>query len=360
MKSNSTHTHTHTHLLRVCVLSAVLLLSRWSLAQTPTPTPTPCPNNGQITLDDGVEQTLASKYQPYPTGTPPVLKCYRFTPAGGFDPPYPTVLMVPPDVFQNSDITDGGEPHERQASKDLTQAGFLVFQVETRLAVEKLPGQLPDDPGTAPEQTDDLKRQILSALDDPLTNGNIYLVGGSAGGCLALWVALDPASTVSGWNETKRSHIKAVVSLSGPTEFCDWKDDDKIPANKLTLFQEDLDNYVNLDPGINCDPDCTGDATCALNQASPAWLVTHGATSNPPPIILYTTVGDHVPFYQADDMLIALNMQFPSLHVEKYTMNYAYGSGYEHAFHYWHSINNDTTSDGECVSEEVINFLESH
>ena len=27
---------------------------------------------------------------------------------------------------------------------------------------------------------------------------------------------------------------------------------------------------------------------------------------------------------------------------------------------YWHAQNNDSTSDGLCVSEEVINFLESH
>ena len=306
----------------------------------------------------GLSRHLPRNINPIQTGTPPVLKCYRFTPAGGFDPPYPTVLMVPPDVFQNSDITDGGEPHERQASKDLTQAGFLVFQVETRLAVEKLPGQLPDDPGTAPEQTDDLKRQILSALDDPLTNGNIYLVGGSAGGCLALWVALDGASTVPYWNESKRAHIKAVVSLSGPTDFCDYSPDNNIPPTKLTLFHDDLDEYVGLDDGI----DCTEDPAGLLEHASPVWLVTNGATSNPPPIMLYTTVGDHVPFYQAADMFTALITHYGTTghDFEEWEMSYTYGSGYEHAFHYWHQINDATSSDGACVSEEVINFLQTH
>src|SRR5207237_8182670 len=103
------------------------------------------------------------------------------------------------------------------------------------------------------------------------------------------------------------------------------------------LFENDLATYVGRDDATKCT-----DTMCSLLQhASLVWLVTNGATSNPPPIMLYTTLGDHVPYYDADDMLTALHSQFPSLHVEKYTMSYTYGSGYEHAFQYWHSINND-------------------
>jgi acetyl esterase/lipase len=336
--------------IRLTVCAAALLLSgRWCLAQTD------CPDNGQV--PNSGEITLATAYQPYPTGTPPPLQAYRYAPPAPYDPPYPTVLVVPPDIFHDEDITDGGEPHERQASYDLQQAGFLVFQVETRLAPPgKLPNQLSTDPGTAPEQTDDLKRQILSALNDSSTNGNIYLVGGSAGGCLALWCGLDPASTVSGWNESKRAHIKGVVSLSGPTDFCDWSPDSNIPSAKLTDFRNDLDEYVGLSDGT----DCAHDSSNLLEHASPEWLVTNGATSNPPPIMLYTTAGDHVPYYQASDMYNALTTQFPSLHVEEWQMSYTYGSGYEHAFHYWHKTNDATGSDGDCVSQEVISFLETY
>jgi pimeloyl-ACP methyl ester carboxylesterase len=273
--------------------------------------------------------------------------------------------MVPPDIFHDDMITDNGEPHENQASYDLQQAGFLVFQVETRLAPPgKLPNQLSTDTGIAPEQTDDLKRQILSALNDSQTNGNIYLVGGSAGGCLALWCALDPATTVSGWTESKRSHIKAVVSLSGPMQFCDWNNPGGIPSTALTKFENDVVGYseITTGPASNCDPDCTADITCPLNLASPVWLVTNGATSSPPPVMLYATVGDHVPYSQADDMKGVLATQFPSLYVQEYVMNYAYGSGYEHAFNYWHAPNNasNDTDGEECVSEEVISFLQSH
>ena len=252
-----------------------------------------------------------------------------------------------------------GEWHERRASHDLQFAGFLVFQVETRLAPPgKLPGQTMGDLGHAPEQTDDLKRQILAAINDPQCNGNIYLVGGSAGGTLVLWCALDPASTVSGWDETARAHIKGVVSLSGPTDFCDWSDDSHIPTNKLTLFENDLDNYVGLDDQTKC----TDNMGSLLEHASPVCLVTNGATSNPPPIMLYTTLGDHVPYYDATDMFQALATHYgiTGHDFEEWTMTYTYGSGYEHAFHYWHQINDATGSDGLCVSEEVINFLQSH
>jgi hypothetical protein len=59
-------------------------------------------------------------------------------------------------------------------------------------------------------------------------------------------------------------------------------------------------------------------------------------------------------------MKTALNIQFPSLHVEKYKMTYDYGSAHDHAYKYWHALNNDITSDGQCVSQEVINFLRAH
>ena len=347
--------------IRLTICAAALLLSnRWCLAQDP------CPNDGQVTLSS--EETLASQYQPYPSPTPPVLQRFRFVPPGAWpvNKKFPTVLMLPPDIFK-LESADDGVPTERQASYDLQFAGFLVFQVDHRLAPPGALGhQLSTDKGYAPEQTDDLKRQILAALADPQCNGNIYLVGGSAGGTLVLWCALDPLPTVSGWDETARSHIKAVVSLSGPTQLCDWSNPGHLPQNQLTMDEGDFDNYVNLPylPYLpyptNCDPSCDFGVTCALDQASPAWRVTHGATSNPPPVRLYATQGDPVPYSQALDMYNALRSQFPSLEVNKYIMNYPYGDPHDHAYRYWHAQNNDPNSDGQCVSQEVITFLQAH
>lgn len=264
------------------------------------------------------------------------------------------MLMLPPDIFK-LESADEGVPTERQASYDLQLAGFLVFQVDHRLAPPgHLGHQLPTDLGQAPEQTDDLKRQILAALADPQCNGSIYLVGGSAGGCLALWCALDPATgAVTGWGETARAHIKAVVSLSGPTDFCDWTNPGTIPPSALTSFENDLDNYVSL----QSQTDCPHDPNQNLAHASPQWLVTNGATSNPPPVMLYATDGDPVPYLQANDMYNALTGQFPTLQVVKYIMAYNYTDQTNHAYKYWHALNTVT---GNCVSSEVIAFLQSH
>ena len=146
---------------------------------------------------------------------------------------------------------------------------------------------------------------------------------------------LDSSATFPncGWNETARAHIKAVVSLSGPTQFCDWSSPGIIPPQKLIDFENDLDNYVGLRPQTHCDPDCDWSGSCALDQASPAWLVSHGATSSPPPVMLYSTTGDPVPYSQSKDMQDALkNIQFPSLHVERWLMTYTYGDPHDHAY----------------------------
>ena len=309
-----------------------------------------CPDNHQPVFT--FEETLDHAYQP-PDGD--ILHRFRFAPSGGLVQ-RPTVLMLPPDVFK-LEYGDHGVPSERGATYDLQQAGFLVFQIEHRLAPPgRLEGQTSD--GHAPDQTDDIKRQILAALADPRCNGSIYLVGGSGGGCLALWCALDSTTgAVPQWNESVRQKIKAVVSLSGPTNFCDYRNLGNIPPEAITKFENDVDNYVGLPDQTDCDHD----PDQKLNHASPAWLVTNGATSNPPPIRLYATDGDSVPYAQEDDMYIALHTQFPALDLAKYRMSYKYTDPNHHAFTYWHSVNDDPNGGGnECVSQQVIEFLQAH
>jgi hypothetical protein len=41
-------------------------------------------------------------------------------------------------------------------------------------------------------------------------------------------------------------------------------------------------------------------------------------------------------------------------------MSYQYTSQYNHAFKYWPAANNAAGSDGKCVHEEVITFLQAH
>jgi pimeloyl-ACP methyl ester carboxylesterase len=281
-----------------------------------------CPPNNQPVFTS--PETLASDYQPPAPDVNPLRRIRFVSPGGALQ--RPTVLMLPPDVF-NVDFGEHGVSSERGATYDLVQAGFLVFQVNHRIAPpDKVEGQYTE--GHAPDQTDDLKRHILAALADPRCNGSIYLIGGSAGGTLALWCALDPAPTVDGWDENARAHIKAMVSLSGPADFCDYRNLGGIPDEAMEKFQDALDNYVDLDLGT----DCEDDPDQKLSGASPVWLVTHGATSNPPPIRLYATDGDSVPYVQEDDMFTALKNQFGQLFdVKKYRMNFQYGTPHFHA-----------------------------
>jgi acetyl esterase/lipase len=265
--------------------------------------------------------------------------------------------MLPPDVFY-IEFGDEGNPSEKVASYDLQQAGFLVFQVEHRLAPPgALDGQIysVNSTGRFPDQTDDIKRQILAALADSQCDGRIYLVGGSAGGSLALWVMLDSSTGFPsfGWNETARTSIKAVVSLSGPTDFCDRTNNGDIDPEEMQKFENALDNYVGL-PNAT---DCSEDPNHKLENASPISLVPDATSS--PAVLLYATDGDPVPNEQATIMFEALRDKFPLTDIVRYIMHYTTTDQTNHAYKYWHAQNNAITP-SVCVSDQVIEFLQDH
>lgn len=70
-----------------------------------------------------------SHYDPNDTT---VMYHIKFKPSG--TGPWPTVLMLPPDVFK-IEIKAAGTTKERVATRDVTDNGFLVFQIEHRLAL---------------------------------------------------------------------------------------------------------------------------------------------------------------------------------------------------------------------------------
>ena len=99
-------------------------------------TPTPCPDDIQATRT--AEETLLDMSQPgHYSNDETVMHRYKFKPSG--PGPWPTVLMIPPAVFKNG--YDDGTPEERLATKDVVGAGFLVFQIEHRLAPDGLLGR---------------------------------------------------------------------------------------------------------------------------------------------------------------------------------------------------------------------------
>ena len=274
----------------------------------------------------------------------------KFKPGG--TGPWPTVLMLPSAVFRNGYAN--GSPKERMATKDLIDAGFLVFQIEHRLALDGLlEGQTPhcnpdfspcpiiqQASGRPPQQTDDVKQQILAALDDNDCNGKIFLIGGSSGGCHALWVALDPTSgNITDWDSDVVATIKGVVSLSGPTDLGSRDHDDGV---NIEHFADAVENYTNTH----------GAQSWLQNQRAAAPITLVENAEHIPPIRLYATDGDSVPHQQAENMFTALHDRDPTQDIQEYTME-----GSEHSYNYWHMINNITQ---QCVSAEVIAFLNAH
>jgi acetyl esterase/lipase len=324
--------------------TALLLGSRWCCAAS-------CPDTAEVTIISSTEDKLADQFQP---GDGATLYRYRFAP----DPftygtgPYPTAVLIAPDEFKDQ-YNDMGVPGERLATADLQLAGFLVFQIEHRLAP---PGLLNTQPphaanpasGRPPEQTDDVKQEILAALADSQCNQKIYLVGGSAGGCHALWVALDSTSgAVTNWNDTVRQKIKAVVSLSGVTDLGDWSDYD-MGVVDIGHFADVEVNYTN-----SGTYSLTNNPYPVLEAASPITLVS-SATSCPP-MLLYATQGDPVPHQQAENMQAALSAKFSTVKIDERTIK----DGDLHAFDYWHA--QDTTiMPHDCVSRQVISFLQNY
>ena len=335
-------THTHAHLLQGCVAFFALILSTLLCSAQ---SPTPCPDHNPGFQEP---EPLAPEFQPsaYDTDDTTVMYHIKFKPPGTGQ--WPTVLMLPPAVFKNGYAT--GTPKERVATRDLVDAGFLVFQIEHRLAPDGLlEGQHQHDTspegiasGRPPQQTDDVKQQILAALADPDCNGTIFLIGGSSGGCHALWVALDPTSgNIADWNSDVVAKIKGVVSLSGVTDLGSREHDADEDINEFIIG---IENYTNTALLLGME------AYNIQEAVSPITLVANAA--HIPPVLLYATEDDSVPHQQAENMRTAL--QAKGADVTEYTM-----PGNAHCFNYWHMINT-VSIPTDCVSNQVIAFLNAH
>ena len=270
-------------LLHLAILAFVLTLGVPSILRAQT-----CPSD--IEPPTPPQEQLAAAYQPsaYDPNDHTVLRRLRFVPPTG-GPKWPTVLTIHPGGFRDGD--DHGSPHQRLADYDLAnlaQAGFLVFSIEHRLAPPNtLFGQHSHD-GTAlgiasgrpPQQSNDVKQQILAALADGQCNGTIFLIGASSGGTHALWAALDPNPTVPGWSSA--SFPKAVVGLSG---IYDLSLRTPPPSQQ---FIADVNNYTNtIDNFVGLE---------YQYSTSPISLVVPYATNQTAPARLYTTDGDPVPW----------------------------------------------------------------
>lgn len=138
----------------------------------------------------------------------------------------PGVLLISGGGFHEIDI---GKPMT-VCGGDTVAAGYLSVSPEYRLAPPgKLPGQT--SLGRFPDQYNDVIVAARALKNDPKCNGQVFAIGGSAGGTHALWLALS-------------SEISAAVALSPATQF------DDATSLKNSTFNHDVTNYAtgNLAP----------------------------------------------------------------------------------------------------------------
>jgi acetyl esterase/lipase len=221
--------------------------------------------------------------------------------------PWPAVLVIHAGGFRGGSPASGAD-----VALDLANAGYLALDIEYRLAPPgALEGQTSD--GRYPQQEDDVKMAVRAARANPLCNGQVGAVGGSAGGYHAAYVAVT--------GTPGDDQIDVGVSMSGAYDFSDFS-----PNPNLAEFTRDVTNYAGV---AQTD-------TATLRGDSPAWL----ATKNVPPLFLINSEDDPMPFSQLGDMTSKLD----SLGVKNYAKLTIPGA--DHAFDYWGT-----------VKDQVLNFL---
>jgi acetyl esterase/lipase len=91
------------------------------------------------------------------------------------------------------------------------------------------------------QQIADIKSLVRAArAESNCKDGEVAVVGGSAGGTHAIWIALD-TSTTSGWDQSDRPNC--AVGLSGGYDLSDQDPSD--PLMDETSWIDSVQNYTN-------------------------------------------------------------------------------------------------------------------
>jgi acetyl esterase/lipase len=270
----------------------------------------------------------------------------KYIPAG--TGPFPTVLVVHGVGFHAGSPMDNGV---EKVSRDLQSSGFLALAVTYRLAqCGRITGQDPNyqDPlsGRPPEQTDDIKSLIRAArLSLPtLCNGNVGVLGGSAGASHAVFVSLDktasPPNTYPNWCQNGNDDRPlCAVGLSGAYDFSD-----RLPPGyeDLLVFIRDMQNYTN---------------SCVLadqKSVSPVAKVQPESQQTFKPIYVINSENDSMPWHQIEDLRCTL--VGAQINSDLYTVKTI--SGMDHSFNLW--LDQVSPPSPTKVRDEVIAFLTDH
>jgi acetyl esterase/lipase len=254
------------------LLAALICAAYFAKAQTSTPreipTPRPLPTPGQ---------------RPIPT-TPAV----PTPPVSGVVETYKVVngISIRATVYNVNDgqrhrvvivIHGGGYRSgemETSVAQELAQYGFMSVAIEYRLAplhtemntpAHPLPGQNDkQDDGYYPEQTDDVRDAIVHYRNDLRSNGQVVVIGGSAGGSHALYLA---ATGTPGYDMPDLAVLLScgISNLADPNQWAlDCAEDEACP-------HEDVANYLNIpDPAPHAP---VGSDLALAQDASPThWM----------------------------------------------------------------------------------------
>jgi len=328
-----------------------------TVACTITPTPTQSPT-ATPTASTGCSVTPALSPIPSPAlvavpspqpGDGTTLQWRIFAPQNSGSGPWPAVLLIHGGGFREGDPIGGAIG---TVAAQLAESGYYVAVPTYRLAPWGLITGQPchqdsDLSGRPPEQTNDIKHEVIALRGDSHCNGKIGAVGGSGGGAWATWVALDTnnsGNVYPFWHSSDR--VDCAVSISGAYEFDDRTPEDyPSGTDPLPNFAANVENYTNSNNPVT------------QHGYSPVTLVTSSAR----PLFLINSLHDSMPYHQIVDMICALesvglseaNGDFQSLTIQ----------GNDHSFSIWFDWDGVTpVGDGpsKTVGTDAIEFLDAH
>src|SRR5215472_841585 len=163
---------------------------------------------------------------------------------------------------------------ETSIAQELSQYGFLGVAIEYRLApphtemnspAHPFPGQNDiNDNGYYPEQTDDVGDAIIHYRNDPRSNGEVVVIGGSAGGSHSLYLA---ATGTPGFNMPDL----AVILSCGISNFTDPNEYALVCVNGEVCPAEAATNYLHISNPAPQPP--VGSDLALAQKASPThWM----------------------------------------------------------------------------------------
>lgn len=302
---------------------------------------------------------IPDDFQPTDRNTKLQYRAYLPTPAASWGPsPWPSVIVIHGGGFRSGHPFQGGPD---QAAVSLAQAGYYVRNVDYELApCALLPiGQACHDntsagqaSGRPPQQTDDIKAQIRALRADPACNGNIGILGGSAGGSHAVFCAIDKTATANHWphwcENGADDRPDCAVSLSGGYDFSDRTPESyDTDGSVLLAFINDVENYTHTgDLGIQRSYSPVG-LTILANDFKPLFLI--------------NSIHDTMPYHQIVDMICALEAAGLAEPDDYQTLTITNDNSSEHEFGYWDSWDGQPCI-GPCksISADVIAFLDAH